>query len=824
MSEKPSDERAESAGPVVTNETLRHDYDALVTEHRLLAQDLAFFREFTDSASVGMLWLLADGTILWANQWQLTLAGYSAEEYIGRHLREFQTEEPALEDLLRGVGNGEPVRQCELRLRRKDGSMRRVRIDTTVLSDNGTYLHTRCFVVDITDSKESQERDAYLAAIVSSSDDAIVSKTLTGIVTSWNRGAERLFGYTAEEMIGQSILRIIPQERQKEEEMILSSIRRGQRIDHFDTVRRRKDGSQVEISVTVSPVVDKAGTIIGASKVARDISKQKEAERAIQEREEQFRTLADSIPQLAWMADAQGYIFWYNRGWYAYSGTTVDEMKGWGWQAVHDPAVLPRVLERWKNSIATGQAFEMEFPLRAANGDYRMFLTRVNPIRNSAGQIMRWFGTNTDIEDLKRAREALAESVSTLETLNQLGQAISAELNLEKLVQTITDAATQLSGAEFGALFYNVTNEKGDSYTLYALSGASREAFANFPLPRKTEIFAPTFDGTSVVRSDDITRDVRYGKNSPHLGMPDGHLPVRSYLAVPVISRSQEVLGGLFFGHSKTGVFTSKEEDLVRGLASQAAIAIDNARLFEKSLEATRTRERFLSIASHELKTPLTSLKLQTQIRKRALEKGNLERFSGENISQLLAEDEKQLNRILRLVDDILDISKIQAGKLSLHLEQFDLYALVGELVDRFSDMITSAGCTITVLGDPATGLWDRYRIEQVVTNLLTNAIKYGAGSPIVIEVRSHLNLAWLSIQDHGIGIAAEDHQRIFGQFERATAHSDVGGLGLGLYIVHQLLESHGGRITVTSELGKGATFTVELPLKPEMPLEGKVH
>ncbi len=297
--------------------------------------------------------------------------------------------------------------------------------------------------------------------------------------------------------------------------------------------------------------------------------------------------------------------------------------------------------------------------------------------------------------------------------------------------------------------------------------------------------------------------------------MPHGHLPVKSYLAVPVISRSQEVLGGLFFGHPEVGVFKDREEDLVKGLAAQAAIAIDNAHLFQKSLDAIRTRERFLSIASHELKTPLTSLKLQVQIRKRALDRGDVERFAPERLPKLFADDEKQISRLLRLVEDMLDISRIEAGKLSLNLEPFDLCSLVREVIDRFSETIGDAGCVITLVGNAVTGTWDRHRVEQIVTNLLTNAIKYGAGSPVVIEVRPQGDAALLSIRDQGIGIAPQDRERIFGLFERVMTSRVVAGLGLGLYIVKQLVDSHGGRISVASELGKGATFFVELPLKP---------
>jgi two-component sensor histidine kinase len=190
-----------------------------------------------------------------------------------------------------------------------------------------------------------------------------------------------------------------------------------------------------------------------------------------------------------------------------------------------------------------------------------------------------------------RTKEQQAET-NALEILNRTGAALSAELDLDRSVQRVTDAGVQLTGARFGALFYNVTGDGDERYTLYALSGVPREEFSKFPMPRNTQVFAPTFEGTGVVRSDDITMDPRYGHNGPHKGMPDGHLPVRSYLAIPVISRTGEVHGGLFFGHEKPGVFTERSERLMVGLAAQAAIAIDNGRLYQAAQHEIEERKQ----------------------------------------------------------------------------------------------------------------------------------------------------------------------------------------------------------------------------------------
>lgn len=199
----------------------------------------------------------------------------------------------------------------------------------------------------------------------------------------------------------------------------------------------------------------------------------------------------------------------------------------------------------------------------------------------------------------RQAAEALREQTHTLETINQVGNSLAAELDLENLVQKVTDAGTEITGAEFGAFFYNVIDDQGESYTLYTLSGVPDEAFEDFPMPRNTEVFGPTFHGEGVVRSDDITNDPRYGNNAPYNGMPEGHLPVCSYLAVPVISNSGEVHGGLFFGHSEPGVFTEKDENIITGISAQAAVAIDNARLYETARESEQ-RFRALVTASSE--------------------------------------------------------------------------------------------------------------------------------------------------------------------------------------------------------------------------------
>jgi PAS domain S-box-containing protein len=221
--------------------------------------------------------------------------------------------------------------------------------------------------------------------------------------------------------------------------------------------------------------------------------------------------------------------------------------------------------------------------IRPSDGQERWISVRAQIERDDSGRAIRLVGTHIDITDRKRIENALREETRALEILNKTGAQIAAEHDLNKVVQVAIDAGVALTGAQFGAFFFNVIDDKGESYMLYNLSGVPRANFEQFPMPRKTAIFAPTFDGIGIVRSDDILADPRYGKSDPHFGMPKGHLPVRSYLAVPVISRTGEVLGGLFFGHANPGVFTERSERVMTGLAGEAAIAIDNNRLFQEA-------------------------------------------------------------------------------------------------------------------------------------------------------------------------------------------------------------------------------------------------
>jgi PAS domain S-box-containing protein len=453
--------------------------------------------------------------------------------------------------------------------------------------------------------------------------------------------------------------------------------------------------------------------------------------------------------------------------------------------------------------------------------------TTVTLLRDAAGGAQRFVGVIEDITARKHTEEALREETRVLEILNTTGTAIAAQLDVRALVQNVTDAATQLSGAKFGAFFYSVINEEGKALRLFTLSGAPREVFEKLGKPRNTPVFDPTFRGEGMVRSGDITRDPRYGKVSPHHGMPQGHLPVRSYLAVPVVSRSGEVIGALLFGHPEPDVFTARSERLVAGMAAQAAIAIDNARLYEAAQqeitrreraeaalrEADRRKDEFLATLAHELRNPLAPIRQAALIAKASEATDAQKEWSHEVVS-------RQVHHMALLLDDLLDISRITRGSLELRLEMTELASVIGAAVETARPLIDAKRHTLSidVPNEPVRFGADPLRLAQVLSNLLTNAAKYtDPDGHIMLRAERSADAIAITVRDTGIGIPTESLSQLFGMFSqvRASAERSEGGLGIGLALAKGLVELHGGTIEARSEgPERGSEFIVRLPLR----------
>ncbi|MCA1582111.1 MAG: GAF domain-containing protein [Acidobacteria bacterium] len=288
-------------------------------------------------------------------------------------------------------------------------------------------------------------------------------------------------------------------------------------------------------------------------------------------------------------------------------------------------------------------------------------------------------------------------------------------------------------------------------------------------------------------------------------------LGFRSYMCVPIGVRGQ-VLGTITFIASSSGRnYTPDDLSLAEALAYRASLAIDNSRLYEDAQEAIRARDEFLSVASHELKTPITTLQLQVQGLIRRVRSGATP--STEALAERLGTSERQVERLTHLINDLLDISRITGGRLDLYIEPVDFSAVLREVAARLEESLLRAGCSLTVNApEPQIGAWDRLRLDQILTNLISNAMKYGAGKPIEISLSGTSDFVRLAVYDQGIGIAPENQARIFERFERAVSGRHYGGLGLGLWIVRQIVDALGGTISVESESGRGSVFTLELP------------
>ena len=508
---------------------------------------------------------------------------------------------------------------------------------------------------------------------------------------------------------------------------------------------------------------------------------------SLKESEHLFRALANSIANLAWMARPDGYIYWYNDQWYAYTGTTPAEMEGWGWERVHDPAVLPAVTERWRRSIATGEPFEMVFPLRRADGTFRRFLTRVNPVRDSRDQVVHWFGTNTDVEDERRATETNA-------VLREREQRAREHAELQKrLLYSLFMQAPPL-----------ILVLRGPAHVIELANPPVCQAFGH---AEQELVDRPLFEvmpelGTQVFRS---LLDGVYRTGQPYAGKETPARFDRGAGATETVyfdflySAFRNIDGEI------EGIFVIASDVTEKVLARNQ---INDLR--EAAEAANRAKDEFLAMLGHELRNPLSPILTALQLMK-------LRGSEGSERERTVIE--RQVSHLTRLVDDLLDVSRIARGKVELKAEVVELAEVVAKAIEMTSPLLEGRTHTLDVAiarrglaveGDPT-------RLAQVISNLLTNAAKYTPpGGHITVQAREEDGEVVLRVRDTGIGIAPEVLPRVFDLFvqERQAIDRSQGGLGLGLTIVRNLVERHGGTVSASSDgPGRGSEFVVRLPM-----------
>ena len=758
------------------------------------------------------------------------IKGYTLAEVQGRHFEMFFTPEDRLaglpqRELTEAAAHGRF--EVEGWRQRKDGSRFYAAVSISALRDQDGRLTGFVKVTqDVTERRRLSEalrlREAELRLIIDGvRDHAISLLDPEGRVRTFNAPAERIKGYSLAEVQGRHF-EIFFTAEDRADGLPQRELKEAAAHGRFEIEgwRQRKNGSKFYAAVSLSAIRDASGELVGFVKVTQDITHRRQLSEALRASEAQFRLIVDAIPGLVAYVNRDKTYRTVNRSYCEWFGIPIEQASGKPMADIIGEAALA-VLNPHLDLALTGRvvAFEAEVPYARVGS--RWVRAEYVPDVASTGEVRGVITLILDISEAKRAAARFAEEAAVNETLYQVGTALNTNLDLDTIFQRLTDEATKVCRGQFGAFFYNVESAQHGSYTRYVLSGAPREKFAGFPIPRNTDVFGPTFRGDGVVRSEDITKDPRYGRNAPYHGMPSGHLPVRSYLAVPVKSHSGIVHGGLFFGHQETGIFKERDERVLVAIAAQAAVAIDNARLLEtvrreraRAEDANRAKDLFLGSLSHELRTPLSAIIGWARL----LRSGSL---ADDKRERALETIDRNARAQATLIEDILDLSRITSGKMRLEVAPVEVAHVVEAALDTVRPAAEAKGVRLQAVLDPDAGVLhgDATRLQQIFWNLLSNAVKFTPrGGRVYVRLNRTDSQVELLVSDTGRGIPSGFLPSVFDPFSQAdnTSTREYGGLGLGLAIVKHLAELHGGTVRAESDgADKGATFVVRLPVAP---------
>jgi PAS domain S-box-containing protein len=798
-----------------------------------LRQSEQFNRTIIESSPDCIKTLTLDGRILWINDAGIkTLQADHPSAFTGKSYLDFWSGEnrEAAEVAIRTAGTGGTgtfIGCLELA-----GRSTWWDVAITPIAD-ASGLPEKLLVVsrDATERRKLDEVHARLAALVEFSDDAIVSKSLDGIVATWNKGAERIFGYTAEEMIGSPVTILIPPDCADEEPEILDKVRRGQVVLPYESLRRRKDGQLINVSLTVSPIKDSTGRIIGASKIARDVTALK---RADAERARLASVLEKSLNEI-YIFNIDDLRFQYvNEGALRNLGYTMDAMREMtpldlkpeftraGFLEVTQPLLSgakEKIIFHTVHRRADHSVYPVEVHLqRVVHNGVAVFLAVILDIteRRKGEQERERLLASEQVARAKaeeaenRARflaEASASLASTLDYENTLAQVAQAA------VPRIADWCVVHMCEAPGSIRAVATAHCDPAKVTIA-----RELQARFPEDPDSLIGVPAVirSGTPLLYKEIPNELIESSaRDSEHLEMIR-KLGLRSALIVPLIANRQ-TLGAITLVAAESGrQFTEADLPFAEDLAARAAVAAQNARLFREARHANAAKDRFMAVLSHELRTPLNPVLMMVS---------DLERDESvpQNVREQMTMLRGNIELEARLIDDLLDSTRIANGKLQLHRTIADARDLLRRAVGIVESEARIKGIAMSldtcpipcpVDGDPA-------RLLQVFWNVVKNAVKFtpSGGAVFVRCMVTESSSIHVSVRDTGLGIAPEDSARIFNAFEQghaAIAHR-FGGLGLGLAISKALVELHNGTLAASSEgLGRGATFTIHLPLTDE--------
>ena len=668
----------------------------------------------------------------------------------------------------------------ECRIFRADGDMRWIWACGDHLRESSVSSSAMFGVVgDITERKlaeaELREREGRIRALLDSTAEAILGEDLKGNCTFCNPAAVRLLGYEAStSLLGKNLHATMHHTRPDGtplsiEDCQLHGAGQAGQASHGDNVLFwRKDGASFPAECWSHPLFD-GEKLTGSVVTFFDISERNRAEAALRASEERFQAMVNGIPQLAWMAEPDGHIFWYNQRWYEYTGTRCEQMEGWEWQSVHDPVELPKVLERWNGAIASGKPFDMEFPLRGVDGRFRMFLTRVMPFKDSNGQVVRWFGTNTDISERKEVEERLKESERRYRTLfNEMVVAFA-------LLEVIYDEEGR--PYDFRYLAVNSAFESQSGQSSSVVGKTIREV-----LPDLDPFWFETYGRVATSgESVHIERHVQ---------------AITRWVDVTAFRASEGQVGVTFLD-----VTTRKEAELqIRKLNDELE---ERVLCRTSELEsANKELEAFTYSVSHDLRAPLRHIS------------GFSKLLSEEYGSELPAEAQHHVQRIQegtrrmgQLVDDLLNLGRI--GRQEIRLQVTDLKTVVKEVIEELQPECEGRQIEWRV-GQLPFAHCDPGLVKQVFQNLIANAIKFTRPrTPAVIEVGQQEadGNQIIFVRDNGVGFSMKYCDKLFGVFQRLHRAEDFEGTGVGLATVLRIIKKHSGRIWAEAALDKGATF-----------------
>jgi PAS domain S-box-containing protein len=659
--------------------------------------------------------------------------------------------------------------------------------------------------------------DARKRTIFEGALDCIVSMNAAGAITEFNPAAERTFGYRREDVLGKDMasLLIPPSFRTMHRRGLAHNLATGEsrilakRVD-FAALRADQTTFPIELAVTRMDVP--AGPMFTA--FIRDTTDRKQAaeerERAadaLRASEYRFRTLTKQAPVGIIATDCEGRCDFVNERWCTIAGMNPEQAMDHGWRDAIHPEDRQSVLAAYYDATTTGSDFAAQYRLRTRQGTVTWVQGAALPLRSNTGELTGYLGTVTDVtERIQRERVAqfLADATSALNASLDYEAALNAVAKLA--VPTLADCCTahvvEDGVVRLVAIVHADTRVEALAQDLarwYATEKGDEMALSRDVRAMKAEVVT------------EVTEDVLSAVVlSPAEAAAWRSMVVRSYVSAPLVVRGR-VTGAIHLMMGESGrSFGQGDLPFVVDLANRAAIAVENARLYRQAQEAVVARDEFLSIASHELRTPLAGIQLGME-RVMRMPTGN---WTEATLTPLLRRIERSTKRLSYLAEDLLDVTRGQGTLHLTNVEDVDLRTVIDSVLTEMHDDIARSGSKVSVDASGFTvGCWERRRLDQVVTNLLSNALKYGSKKPIALTIdATEENRVTLRICDHGIGIPTDQQSHIFERFRRAVSAERYRGFGLGLWIVRQIVEAHGGTITVTSEPGRLTIFTVELP------------